>query len=286
MISIIIVTHNRINLVQECIESIIPQAQNKHEIIVIDNCSSDNTADTLRNRYGNRIKIIGTGFKKSLGSCKNIGAKEALGKIIAFTDDDCVPSLNWLDMILACFESYGCDIVAGPVRLLKNLRFPWWWRPSLNWTIGIAEINSSKFLPLGSNIAFKKDVFVNLESSSDNVTSYREIVYTEDNSRVFAAIKKGYKIKLDGAIIVYHNITQERISFNYLIKRSWLEGKHWAKNKKDIKILTCRLVAFIVNPFRFAISLDLNHILRTIVSLSYIIECIKAKTMCLRKRCL
>ena len=279
MISIVIVTHNRINLVQECIENIIPQAQNKHEIIVVDNCSSDNTADTLRNRYGNRIKIIRVGSKKSLESCKNIGARETLGEIIAFTDDDCIASDDWLDKILACFESCDCDIAAGPVRLLKNLRFPWWWRPSLNWTIGIAETNSSKFLPLGSNVAFKKDAFVNIESSSDNVTSDREIVYTEDNSRVSAAIKKGYKIKLDGTILVYHNITQKRVSFNYLIKRSWLEGKHWAKNKKDIKILARRLAAIMVNPFRFVISMDLNHILRTIVSLSYIIECIKAATI-------
>jgi len=284
MISIIIVTHNRINLVQECIESIIPQAQNKHEIIVIDNCSSDNTSNILKNRYGDRLKIIKTGFKKSLGSCKNIGAREALGEIIAFTDDDCIPSDNWLDRILACFESYGCDIAAGPVRLLKSLRFPWWWRPSLSWTMGIAEINSKNFLPLGSNVAFKKDTLIDIESSLDSGT-FKEIVYTEDNFRIMTAVKKGYKIKLDESMIVYHNVDQKRISFNYLIRRSWLEGKHWAKNKKSIKILACRIAAFLFNPLRFIISFDLNYLLRAIVSISYVIECAKAKTRYSLKGC-
>jgi glycosyltransferase involved in cell wall biosynthesis len=277
MLSIIIVTHNRVNLVQQCIESLISQSQNKHEIIVVDNYSSDNTIGVLKNRYNNRIKIIKTDFKKSLASCKNIGIHEAQGDIIAFTDDDCVPSPDWQDKTISCFESYDCDIAAGPVRLLNKLHFPKWWRPSLNWAIGIAEINSSKFLPLGSNVAFKKNTLINIESKS-NTMSCEETVYIEDNLRIITAIKKGYKIKLDKSMVVYHNIDQKRISFNYLIKRSWLEGKHWAKNKKDIKTLVCRLAAAVVNPFRFAISLNLNHILRIVVSLSYIIEYIKAKT--------
>jgi len=284
MISIIIVTHNRINLVQQCIESIIAQTQNKHEIIVIDNCSSDNTYNILKNRYGDRLKIIKTGFKKSLGSCKNIGINESRGDIVAFTDDDCVPSLNWLDSMLISLKSGNCDIAAGPVRMLNKLRFPWWWRPSLNWTIGIAEINSKNFLPLGSNVAFKKDTLMDIESSLDSGT-FKEIVYTEDNFRIMTAVKKGYKIKLDKSMIVYHNVDQKRISLNYLLRRSWLEGKHWAKNKKSIKILAYRIAALLFNPLRFIISFNLNYLLRVIVSISYIIECAKAKTRYSLKGC-
>jgi len=194
MISIVIVTHNRINLIQQCIESIIAQSQNKYEIIVIDNYSSDKTTDILKNKYGNELKIIRNDFKKNLADCKNIGVNEARGEIIAFTDDDCIPSINWLERILVCFNSSDCAIAAGPVRLQKNLRFPWWWQASLNWTIGIAEINSNKFLPLGSNVAFRKDAYIEIESMLNNAAE-KEIVYTEDNSRINAAIKKGYKIK-------------------------------------------------------------------------------------------
>jgi glycosyltransferase involved in cell wall biosynthesis len=276
MITVIVVTYNRLNLVRQCIEGIIVQFQNKHEIIVVDNCSEDNTTDVLKNKYGSRIKVIRNDFKESLADCKNTGVRQACGEIIAFTDDDCVPAENWLERISSSFESCGCDIAAGPVRLLKTLRLPWWWSTCLNWTIGIAEINSDKFLPLGSNIAFRKAAYTEIATILHNGAG-KEIVYTEDNSRINAAVKKGYKIKLDDSMVVYHNIGEERLSFKYLIKRSWLEGKHWAKNEKNTKILIYRIVAFLFNPLRFIVTLNMHYMLRTIVSISYIIECVKIK---------
>lgn len=267
MITVIIVTHNRINLIRQCIEGIIAQSRDRHEIIVVDNCSGDGTADMLKNKYGGRIKIIRNELEKNLADCKNSGAGQARGEIIAFTDDDCMPCANWLERISGSFESRGCDIAAGPVRPLKKLRLPWWWRPSLNWTIGIAETNSYKFLPLGSNIAFRKAAYTEIAAVLRNVA-----FYTEENSRINVAIKKGYKIKLDDSMVVYHNIDRERLSLKYLIRRSWLEGKHWAKNEKSIKILACRIIAFLFNPFRFIVTLNINYILRTIVSISYMIE--------------
>ncbi len=37
-------------------------------------------------------------------SARNRGAREARGRILLFTDDDCVPMPNWLDAMLACFK--------------------------------------------------------------------------------------------------------------------------------------------------------------------------------------
>lgn len=269
MISVIIVTHNRLNIIHQCIEAVLAQPEDK-EIIIIDNGSDDNTTDTLKNKYGNQLKVIRNGLKNNLAYCKNIGAREAHGEIIVFTDDDCIPALNWLKRILVCFSSDNCDILAGPVRLEKNLRFPWWWQPSLNWAIGIAEIDAKKFLPLGSNVAFRRDAYMGIESLP-NRRAGKEAVYTEDNFRIKAAIKKGYKLKLDNSMIVYHNIGQERLSFGYLVKRGWLEGKHWAENERTPKALTMRIFALLVNPLRFILTLNLNHLLRCIVSLAYII---------------
>jgi len=279
MISIIIVTRNRIGLLLQCMDSLIGQIGNKHEIIIVDNHSSDNTCDMIKNKYGGKVRLISADFEKSLGSCKNMGINEARGGIIAFTDDDCVPSGNWLERILVNFENRDCDLTAGPVRLLNELRFPWWWRQSLNWTIGIAEIKEKKFLPLGSNVAFKKDALLSLISGSGSIA----YTYTEDSLKITEALKKGYKIKLDEEMIVYHNAGKERLALSRLIKRGWLEGKHWAKNRAKIKILACRLIAIIVNPFRFILTLDINHILRMVVSISYAIECVRRKTRYLRK---
>ncbi|MFA5410933.1 MAG: glycosyltransferase [Candidatus Omnitrophota bacterium] len=274
MISVIIVTYNRLNAIEHCIRAVLDQPEKK-EIIIIDNCSGDNTAEILKNKYGDRIKLIRNEFKENLAYCKNIGARQAQGGIIAFTDDDCIPALNWLARILLCFNLGNCDILAGPVRLEKKLHFPWWWQPSLNWAIGIAEIGSKKFLPLGSNLAFKKDVYMEIESLLKKRPADKEIIYSEENFRIITAIKKGYKVRLDGSLIVYHSIGQERLSFKYLIKRGWLEGKHWALNERTPKVLTTRIFALLLNPLKFILTLDFNRLLRCIVSAAYIITFFK-----------
>ena len=58
-LSIIICTYNRIDLLQKCITSLLPQLNEKVELIIIDNNSTDNTQDICQNyafQY-NKIKV-------------------------------------------------------------------------------------------------------------------------------------------------------------------------------------------------------------------------------------
>ena len=276
MISVIVVTHNRIESLKSCIESILSQtAKNEHEIIVIDNASGDNTFESLKKEYKGSLKLIKNDTKKSLQYCKRIGLEKSSGEIIAFTDDDCIPYEKWLSSILKCFNNFDCDISGGPVKPLNKLNLPWWWQNSMNWTIGIADITFPSFLPLGCNIAFRRNVLKDIELV-DYYNSYDpDIVYSEDTLRIKNALKKGYKLTIDNTMVVYHDISPNKLSFKYIIQRSWLEGNHWAKNQKDLNILLIRVIALLINPFRFIVTLNIHYLLRTVVSLAYIITFFK-----------
>lgn len=90
LISVIIPTRNRCNLLPRAIDSVINQGYENLEVIIVDDASNDATSD-VANKYANRFRI----FKyiqniKPYGGAqsRNIGIQEASGKYIAFLDDD------------------------------------------------------------------------------------------------------------------------------------------------------------------------------------------------------
>ena len=90
MISIIIPTYKRLAALQRCIDTILPQAFEGLEVIVIDDCSEDDTADYLR-KLADRylfIRIILNEKNHGVNYSRNRGIEMATGKYIFFLDSD------------------------------------------------------------------------------------------------------------------------------------------------------------------------------------------------------
>ena len=85
-VSIIIPTYNRAYLICEAIDSILNQIYQDIEIIVVDDGSTDNTAEVLQ-RYKDKITYIKQ-ENEGPGDARNRGIAEASGKYIAFLDSD------------------------------------------------------------------------------------------------------------------------------------------------------------------------------------------------------
>jgi glycosyltransferase involved in cell wall biosynthesis len=85
-VSVIVPTYNRERLVCEAIESILIQTYPNYEIIVVDDGSTDNTAEVL-GKYKTKICYIQQ-ENKGPGDARNRGIAEASGKYIAFLDSD------------------------------------------------------------------------------------------------------------------------------------------------------------------------------------------------------
>src|ERR1700704_1264039 len=79
-VSILIPVYNRCELTRACLESVFAFADPSlsTEIIVIDNCSSDGTADYLRS-LGDRIRVIHNTTRKNYGRNMNEAAEAARG---------------------------------------------------------------------------------------------------------------------------------------------------------------------------------------------------------------
>lgn len=87
-VSIIIPTYNRAKLIKKSVDSILNQTYDNIEVIVVDDCSTDNTKEVIKKIKDERVKYIK--LKKNSGACvaRNTGIKAATGKYISFNDSD------------------------------------------------------------------------------------------------------------------------------------------------------------------------------------------------------
>ena len=102
LVSIIIPTFNGASRIGNCLDALVAQTVGRAaEILVVDDGSTDHTADVVR-RYG-CVRLISQA-NAGPAAARNRGAIEASGEILLFTDDDCVPMPDWLDAMLNPFS--------------------------------------------------------------------------------------------------------------------------------------------------------------------------------------
>lgn len=108
VVSVIIPVFNREKLVVKAIESVIAQTYPDWEILIIDDASTDNTAQVIRDLKNDKISYYK--LDKNSGQCvaRNYGIKRAKGTYVAFLDSDDIWLPEKLKKQVECFEK-GSD---------------------------------------------------------------------------------------------------------------------------------------------------------------------------------
>lgn len=88
LVSVIIPTYNRGRLILNSVTSVLNQTYKNIELIVVDDCSTDNTEEILKSINDSRIKYVK--LEKNSGACiaRNKGIELSTGEFIAFNDSD------------------------------------------------------------------------------------------------------------------------------------------------------------------------------------------------------
>ncbi len=100
LVSIIMPTFNRGHVLKKAILSILDQTYENWELIIVDDASSDDTAILVNEYKDSRIKYIYNQKNQGANYCRNVGAKNAKGKYLAFLDSDNYWENNKLEMQL------------------------------------------------------------------------------------------------------------------------------------------------------------------------------------------
>ncbi|MEE8524616.1 MAG: glycosyltransferase family 2 protein [Thermoanaerobaculia bacterium] len=95
--SVIIPTYNRMDVLPEVLEALENQQDAPHyEIVVVDDGSTDGTGEWLQERTFEVPTRVLSQPNQGPAAARNLGVREACGRLVAFLGDDTVPSAGWL----------------------------------------------------------------------------------------------------------------------------------------------------------------------------------------------
>lgn len=126
LVSVNITTYNRAHLLPRCLDSVLNQSYKNTEIVIVDDCSEDNTEQVVKNYIlkDNRIKYIKHKKNKGNAFARNTALKNCTGYYVAFMDDDD----EWIDndklkkqiKIFEDDESEKIGIICSNVRVYTS----------------------------------------------------------------------------------------------------------------------------------------------------------------------
>jgi glycosyltransferase involved in cell wall biosynthesis len=196
--SIIIPTFNGASRIGNCLNSLVKQTMDRDvEILVVDDGSTDNTVNVV-GRYSS-VRVIAQA-NAGPAAARNRGALEAQGKILLFTDDDCVPMPDWLEAMLAPFndpEVVGAKGVYRTHQKSLAARFVQIeYEDKYRLMAGLPSIDFIDTYSAG----FRRDRFLEMTGYD---TSF-PVACAEDIELSYRMSARGWKMKFVPAAIVYH----------------------------------------------------------------------------------
>lgn len=109
-VSIVIPAHDSEGTLPLCLDAINASLMPPHEVIVVDDASTDNTSD-IAHHYGATVIRLETRFQP--GYCRNLGAAQASGDILIFLDSDVVLQPEALQNAVDSLNNDHIDAVVG-----------------------------------------------------------------------------------------------------------------------------------------------------------------------------
>ena len=191
------------------------------ELIVIDNASTDGTAELVNNyRLHNDLPVVYL-FEPRQGQCfaRNAGLAAARGRFILFTDDDVRPPADWVEGMCAPLLAGRAEAVAGGVRIAPHLVRPWMgWRQRA-WLASTDSIDAHEpDRMVGANMAFSKEVLAKVPAFDTELGPgasgfYDETLFT------FQLREAGFRVAPALDVTVEHHFDESR-----LLRASFLDS--------------------------------------------------------------
>lgn len=157
-VSVIIPTYNSWGTLESCINALLCQDCNfDYEIIVANNDPDDPPPRWLH--ACPRVTMISVEQKGSY-SARNAAAKAARGSVYCFTDADCIPSPDWLSLLVECVISSTSGLVAGRVEMIPLDEFQITAIEAYDMAVGIRQdLYVKKGVAATANLGVTRDKF-------------------------------------------------------------------------------------------------------------------------------
>lgn len=239
IISAVICTHNRAELLGASITSLFEQTFNhsNFEIIVVNNASRDDT-QLVMDVYASRCPASLTYRainepRLGLSFARNTGLKAARGRYVAFLDDDAIANPSWLaELVQAFAQSSQIAAVGGPIHPIWPSRPPKWITPRFHgyYTILDFGLQGRRIDPRrewlgGANIAFNRQALSERGGFSTELGRQGNNLLSNEETNILRRLADdGYHCWYSPAAHVRHHIHPDRVSRRWLLRRCFWQG--------------------------------------------------------------
>ena len=116
-VSVVVPTHGRPESLSRCLEALAAQTlpHDAFEVIVSDD-GSPTPVDEIVARFTERMTVrVVRRPRSGPAAARNEGARNARGRLLAFTDDDCVPAPHWLELLVERMRRHPGHMIGGSI---------------------------------------------------------------------------------------------------------------------------------------------------------------------------
>jgi glycosyltransferase involved in cell wall biosynthesis len=194
-VTVLVPVKDRRERMLECLEAILAQDHPSFEVVVLDNESSDGTAEACRERAARadvpvRVEVV----PGTLGAVRNRARELARGRVLAYTDSDCSPAPGWLT---AGVRALDADPALGLVCGVTIPPAP----PDRAWA-RVVDVRGPNWRFESCNVFFRADAF-------RATAGFDEVVGDgwEDTAAGFDLLRHGWLAGFAGDAVVYHDVS-------------------------------------------------------------------------------
>ena len=202
--SLIVLNYDERDLLVDCVRSMLAAIGPDDEIIVVDNGSSDGSADAVSEEFPT-VRLLRLPENRYIFSL-NAGLEVARGEFVAFCNNDMVVEDNFVEEALGCFVAD--DIFAVCSRVLdrngaeQGTRTSGYWHRGLLFYESLPHSDESTdcFFAVGGQSFFRREVLNRLGSIDELLWP----MYHEDIELSYRAWKSGYRIVYAPRSVCHH----------------------------------------------------------------------------------
>jgi len=227
-VSVVVCTRNRCTALAKLLESLTGIAAppgTPWELVIVDNGSTDGTA-ALIDSFAGRLPVRRVSEpQKGLSRARNAGLRAALGAILAFTDDDCIPAPDWLSAIVAEFtRDPGLAGIGGRVELHDPRDYPITIRTSRT-REALTSAYQLPALMVGCNMSFARWALDAIGEFDVTLGAGTAVGSAEDTDYLYRALLLGLRIEYVPEVLVAHDHGRRRLEEVAHLKRSYARGR-------------------------------------------------------------
>lgn len=244
LISVVVCTYNRADLLKIALESLVKQTldESEYEVLVVDNNSTDHTIDIIEEfshyPYVRHVLELNQG----LSHARNRGLKEAKGTYIAYCDDDCKLPEAWLSNAKNIIETVNPFLFGGPIYPFYTVEKPEWfddkYAARVPYQSPLFLDSQSMDYVQGGNMFFLKSLLEDVGGFDTELGMRGDVIgYGEETALIRSIIQERSDViaYYHPDLFVYHHERPEKLKMLRRVKMAFAMGRdHYRMNHRGV----------------------------------------------------